>query len=360
VSNWKCVRAGARALIVRVVAAAAFAAAAAVAQPAAACDLCAIYTGTIMRADRTGAWIGIAEQYTHYGNLKEDGDDIANPDDEWMRSSITQIVGGYTFASWIGVQVSVPLISREYRRLEDGVATRGDEGGLGDLSVLLRLVPLTRAYTYGVLHAEVLAGVKLPTGDSDRLAEELAEDDHDDEDEHHALARSVPARAAMARPPHRPHHDEHEHASGVHGHDLALGSGSVDGSFGLSLFASWKRLFFSAAAQYALRGNGAFGYEYADDLLWSAGPGVYPLLGHDYTTALQLVVSGETKGNDRQGAATLGDTALTSVNLGPGVSLTWKQSLSFDLVAELPVIQNNSGRQVVADYRLRGGLSWHF
>ena len=35
----------------------------ALAVPARACDLCAIYTGTMMQQEKTGPWLGIAEQY---------------------------------------------------------------------------------------------------------------------------------------------------------------------------------------------------------------------------------------------------------------------------------------------------------
>ncbi|HYC57510.1 MAG TPA: hypothetical protein VEL28_21440 [Candidatus Binatia bacterium] len=328
------------------------------APPASACDLCAIYTGTIMQEDKTGFFLGAAEQYTSFGTLRLDGEKAPNPQNEWMRSSITQLAAGYRFAPWVSLQVNVPLISREYRRLEEGIAERGDEGGLGDISVLLRLAPLSRAYTNGVLHAEVMTGLKLPTGDTDRLEEELGEEE---EEARAGAARATPANAAaQADPPVRPHHEGHDHPSGVHGHDLSLGSGSVDGVFGLVLYASWKRLFFSAHGQYFLRGNGDFAYEYDDDLLWAAGPGIYPLLGHQYTTALQLVVSGETKGNDKQAGVRLDDTAITALFVGPGLSLTWSHSLTVDLAADIPVIQNNSGLQIVPDYRLRAGLTWHF
>jgi hypothetical protein len=89
----------------------------------------------------------------------------------------------------------------------------------------------------------------------------------------------------------------------VHGHDLTLGSGSVDGIIGAQVFANWGRLFANAFIQYMARNEGAFDYRFANDLLFAAGPGAYlltgdSLFGEPYTLRAQALFSGETKGND--------------------------------------------------------------
>ena len=61
--------------------------------------------------------------------------------------------------------------------------------------------------------------------------------------------------------------------SGVHGHDLALGSGSFDGIVGTGIYTRWTRAFFNASMQYAIRTKGDFDYQYANDLTWFGGPG---------------------------------------------------------------------------------------
>lgn len=324
------------------------------ARPAGACDLCAVYTGTLMQRDHTGVWLAVAEQYSRLGTLRLDGDKVANPHDEWLRSFITQLVVGYRPLPRFGLQINVPLISRAYRRVELGVPVRGNEDGIGDISVTARFAALSHAYGAGVVHLEVLGGIKVPSGDSGRLAEELAEAG----EERAEADLATGARADLDGPAHSGQHEEH--VSGVHGHDLALGSGSVDGLFGLGLFGTWKRLFFGTNLQYALRGDADFGYEYHDDFMWTGGPGFYPLLDDRYTLGLQFVVSGETKGKDRQAAAVLDDTAITAVYLGPGLSLTWSDSLLADLAVDVPVFQDVSALQIVADVRLRAGLSWRF
>src|SRR5512145_1484763 len=132
------------------------------------------------------------------------------------------------------------------------------------------------------------------------------------------MGRSVaPRRGSGADPGGRARHRE----SGVHGHDLALGSGSYDGIVGGSLAWSWRRFLVLASGQYLIRGEGAFDYRYANDLTWTVSPGVYALLSHTHSMAVQAVFSGETKGKDTQHAERLDDTAITALYLGPGVVL---------------------------------------
>ena len=109
-----------------------------------------------------------------------------------------------------------------------------------------------------------------------------------------------------------------------------------------------------------MRGNGGFSYEYANDLSWEVGPGFYLVAEHEWTTAVRFVVSGENKGRDHQKGTLLNDTALNAVYLGPAVSMTWSDSLHGDLSVELPVEQDTTGKQIVADYRLKAGVSWRF
>jgi len=181
----------------------------------------------------------------------------------------------------------------------------------------------------------VLGGVKLPTGSSSRIFEEVAE---------------------LTAPPPPPGAPD----SGIHGHDLTLGSGSVDGVVGTGLYASYKRFFMSASTQFAIRTKGDFDYQFANDLMWSGGPGVYLALADKYTIALQLVTSGEAKGQDIFQGAQAEDTAVTSVYLGPQISFTWAEKFSAEVGVDLPISIHNSSLQSVPDYRVRVGLNWRF
>ena len=115
---------------------------------------------------------------------------------------------------------------------------------------------------------------------------------------------------------------------GIGGHDLALGSGSYDGMVGTGIYGRWKRGFVTASVQYSIRSEGDFEHQYANDLTWFGGPGFYLALTHDYTFALQAVVSGETKGKDTFNGVDDPDSAETLVYVGPQINFTWRSKLS--------------------------------
>jgi hypothetical protein len=291
-------------------------------QPVMACDLCAVYAATEAQGGSgKGFFGGIAEQYTYFDTLQIDGRDAPNEGDQYLNSSISQVFAGYNFNNWIGVQFNLPVIYRWY-----GYRTeRGSESGIGDVSLLgnVRLYQkLTEAFTF---NWTALGGVKFPTGSASELNPELP-----------------------------------EFAPGIGGHDLALGSGSYDGLLGTGFFVRWKRLFLTGAMQYAVRSEGAFGYQYANDWTWIGGPGVYLVLGDRQTLSLQAMVSGETKGLDTLNGTPVDDTGITSVFLGPQINYTWSSRLSAMIGADFPVSIVSSGEQIVPTYRLRGAVTVRF
>ena len=328
--------------------------------PAIACDVCAVYVSTEMSENRTGFSLGVAEQFTRFGTLQLGGEEVPNPGGERLDSSVTQLLFSYAPIPRVHFQLSLPIIVRDYRRVEDDGVVNGDESGIGDLA----LTALVNVWSYvdesRVVRFSLFGGVKFPTGNSDRLGEELDEGHHsaggdaggeeeNDQEHAHLVARHVLDEG-----------DDDQVLSGIHGHDLALGSGSYDGIVGGRLYASWRRAFLSATVQYTPTSKGSFDYAYADGLTWSGGPGVYAWLGHDRTLGLMAVLSGQTKGNDELDEVKLDDTAATSLFVGPGLLFTWGTSLAVDIAGDLPVIQNNTSLQIVADFRIRGGAVWRF
>ncbi|TAK90076.1 MAG: hypothetical protein EPO07_20605 [Verrucomicrobia bacterium] len=303
------------------------------AQPLFACDLCAIYSAAESRGELgTGIYAGLAEQFTHFGTLQEDGVKVPNTDYQSEDSSITQILLGYNFTERFGVQFTAPFIHRAFRRSEAGVIEEGNESGLGDVSLVAHFQPIRHETMNTTFAWNLLGGIKMPTGDSSRIAEELSE--------------TPPPYGAVE--------------SGIHGHDLALGSGSWDGIVGTSIYARWKRAFFSAATQYSLRTRGDFDYQYANDLTWSGGPGVLLVLDDLTTLSLQANVSGETKGLDNLAGTPAEDTGITSVFLGPELQFEWRGKLSAELGADFPVSIDNTALQIVPDWRVRAAFTWHF
>ncbi len=298
-----------------------------------ACDLCAVYSATESRGEiGKGIYAGVAEQFTHFGTLQEDGKQVPDEADQWLDSSITQLLVGYNFTERIGVQFNLPFIHRSFSRPHGFETDRDTESGIGDALLLGHAQLLRSESPDGTFAWNLLAGVKLPTGDSYRIAEEL---------------------------------DEHEHEpgapeSGIHGHDLALGSGSWDGLVGTSVYGRWKRAFATASAQYAIRSRGDFDYQYANDLTWAGGPGALLWLSDDCSVSVQACVSGEHKGKDDLAGETAEDTGITSVFVGPEIHFTWRSKLSAEFAADFPVSVDNTALQLVPDYRLRAALIWHF
>jgi hypothetical protein len=326
--------------------------------PAIGCDLCGCYTPQmqmVMATESTpfgwlnGWYAAVGEQFTHFGTVQIDGNEAANPTGQYENSSVTQVVAGYTINSRFALQVSLPIIYREFKRPEGFQIDRGTVSGIGDTSLLLKLVALhfasgaRRTFDVSgknpiaiehepdlVFSGILISGLKFPTGATSRLKEEFHEVD-------------VPGA-----PP-----------SGIHGHDLTLGTGSYDGIFGEQNAVRYKNFFFETNLQFTLRGDGAHQYHFANDLIWDGGPGYYFVRRNDTVIGLQLVLSGEYKDTDRFRGKLADDTGITSVFAGPRVMASrgrWSAEASVDL----PISIDNTALQVVPDYRIHGGVSVHF
>ena len=324
-----------------------------------ACDLCGCYTpqlntmpgmeSTPVSPWLTGWYAAVGEQFTHFGTLQFDGNEIANPTGQYLNSSITQLVAGYDITSRFALQINVPLIYREFKRPEGFQINRGTVSGLGDMSLLLKTVlfhyasPARRSFEFRdknpiaiehepdfTVSAILLTGIKFPTGDSSRLEEEF----------HEVEIPGAPE-------------------SGIHGHDLTLGTGSYDGIFGEQTSLRYKSLFFETNVQFTLRGDGTHQYHFANDLIWSGGPGYYVVRNREAVFGLQFVASGEHKDVDRFRGKKAADTGITSVFLGPRLVAS-RGRWSAEVAAELPVSVDNTALQVVPDYRLRAAIALQF
>jgi hypothetical protein len=300
---------------------------------ASACDLCAIYAAAQAHGETgQGPFAGVAEQFTHFGTLQFEGEEVSNPADQHLDSSVTQLFGGYNFNDRIGLQLNLPVIYRSFRRPNElGGIDSGTESGIGDLSLLGNVLAYSRQKKHSTVLLNLQGGMKFPTGDTSRLQEEFYEVED------------------PIGPP-----------SGIHGHDLTLGTGSFDGVIGGSLFARSGKFFMNGVVQYAIRTTGDYDYLFANDLTWAGGPGAFLLLRDELTLSLAALVSGETKGRDTFQGTTAQDTGVTAVYLGPQINFTWSDKLSVHVGADLPVSVENTALQTVPDYRVRAGVTWRF
>src|SRR6476646_8077846 len=170
------------------------------------CDLCGCYTPQLeampkspaestfgapgIETTQRGSWIdrvyfAVAEQFTHFGTVKVDGNEVGNPTDQHLDSSVTQLLVGYSFTPRFALQLNLPIIYRSFQRPVGFGIDHGTEAGLGDLSLLGKFVLFQ--YDHGgarivsvddpksprmetrepdfTASAVLIGGVKFPTGD---------------------------------------------------------------------------------------------------------------------------------------------------------------------------------------------------
>ena len=323
-----------------------------VARPTLACDICALHTSTVLDPPRPGFSIHLTEQYTSFNTYKAtDGRSL--PVDEWLQSSITNVVVGYGFVKPFRVELTAPFINREFYRLKDQAIDRGDVSGLGDVTILGRFTAVDRVLSdASLVRIELFAGFELPTGDTDELEEE--EEDEDAEGASHSSG------TPSATPLPKPRHGGHSGPTGIHDQDLALGSGSLDAILGINAFATYRRFFGATGFQYAVRGNGDHDYRYDNDLSFHFGVGGYLLTHSVMSLGVEARLTGETKGNDKQHGETLTGSNLTALYVGPQIHATYAERARFALGVQLPVLQNVSELQLVPDYRILASVGWQF
>ncbi|MGN6641641.1 MAG: hypothetical protein ACTHKU_01420 [Verrucomicrobiota bacterium] len=299
-------------------------------QPLFACDFCAVYSAMETRTGE-GFRLGVAEQFTHFGTLQEEGHEVPNEVGQYLDSSISQLVVGYNSNDRFGVQLNVPLIYRSFKRPEGFEIDRGHESGIGDVSLVGRYFAFRRLTEESTVLLDVLGGIKFPTGNTARLKEEFNETE-------------IPGAPE----------------SGIHGHDLTLGSGSYDGIVGADFYARLKRCFWQTSAQYSIRSEGDYGYRFANDFTWSGGPGALLIMEDQFTLSLQAAVSGETKGRDTFQGEKAADTGITTVYVGPEFTATWNEKISGEIGMDIPVSIDNTALQAVPDYRIHAAVTFRF
>jgi hypothetical protein len=102
-----------------------------------------------------GFSLSIAQQYTSFDTLQLDGDEIDNFDNERLQSSITQFVVGYTLNPRVQIGLSIPLISRHYRRTTPTGRETGDETGIGDITLLTRWALIQKMFNETLLNVDL-------------------------------------------------------------------------------------------------------------------------------------------------------------------------------------------------------------
>jgi hypothetical protein len=341
-----------------------------------ACDLCALHTPIEKNATDAGnLTLSIAEQFTEFSKLQKESKSVENTNNQHLNSSITQLSGVYQFDDRFSLQTILPYIHRSYKRVSSLGMEDGTVSGIGDLSLLVRYAPIRIQDDNKLFVLNVFSGIKLPTGDTDRLndsghqhtEEHLEEDDHDNHTESHEEHETNHSsdhsnHLHSFRHGGIDHSDEEDYSniSAIHGHDLTLGTGSVDVPVGLNLQYIEGRKVIIANAIYNFRTEGDYDYRVADDLMYNAIL-AYKLTNNDeYNFSAGLNLSGQYKKKDKADGKLDNDTGIRSFFMGPAIVLNSDNAVSADLSLDIPMDINNTGFQAVADYRIRAGLNYNF
>src|SRR3954465_1724858 len=232
--------------------------------PATACELCAIYNAdSASGKSGSGFSLAISEQYIPYRTVQLNSEELPPSilDDLFLERSMTHVVPTWSFSDRFSLSASLPIIHQRFKRYQLRPSSidleSGEETGIGDLALIGRWTVFQKRKMTSAIFVNLLAGVKFPTGDADHLREEVD------------ITRQLDAIYGIG----------HQHAvSGVHLRDLAFGSGSYDGIFGVTTNVRWQRLFMNGQFQYYLRTPGESGYQFGNEWMLTGGPGVFVLL----------------------------------------------------------------------------------
>ncbi|MBX7143209.1 MAG: hypothetical protein K1X79_02040 [Oligoflexia bacterium] len=309
-----------------------------------ACDTCALSQVEATQELGAGEFnISLAQQLTHADRLRMEGKYFASEHKEEIVSSTSTISVGAGLTDDLRLETKLPFLYRYYRQMGmDGVDPHS-ESGLGDISFLLRSRHHLWKGDDGRVCASLFAGIKLPTGDTDKLRQEEVPS----EDMH--------INSIMLR-----HGDEEHMLSAVHEHDIALGSGSIDFPIGASVRADWGRLGAGTEAQYTFRNRGDYGYRYGDDLQLSAWLGGTLNTDSATITRLGARLSYDHKNSDRRYGTEEESTASNVVYVGPEFELAHAGKLDLRAGVEFPIVEDAAGLQLVPSTRTRISLAYRF
>lgn len=302
-----------------------------------ACDWCLLSQGLSPLQTMSGSGIRVSQRYTRLeDDLYHGSDREHNPGAEeeyWT----TEFAGFYGVTENMTLMVTVPVrktrIDGHMHRHHDGEMElhsdmKGEESGLGDISVLARYTFFKSHSLDSIFSAAVLAGVKLPTGDTDGRTD-----------------------------------DGMEYLD-AHGQ---LGTGSTDYLAGISLNYAAGRASVSANVLGARTGRGETGDEdhrFGNMINYDitgkyrvypgeAGPGGTQVF-------LALGVNGEYRERETEEGTEVYDSGGHTVYLSPGIQVVLAPHWVIELSYQHAVYHNLFGTQLGEDFRTVGAITYLF
>ena len=303
-----------------------------------ACETCAVYAGPNVPASaQNESYTYQLNWFTRYARLDQRLDGSAREDrhGESIESLIHQLSYSYQPSPSLRFQTTIPLLRRDMRRHTDQGLRSDHEAGAGDMSLLASYRIPMRRDTSGYAALTLVGGIKIPTGDSDRLSQ------HGHHDRH-----------AHAGPPHHHTHNDHRFQSAISEHNVALGSGSWDWITGLRFDGAWGAWSADGGVLAYWRTEGDFDYEFADDLYVSAHVGRDLLRKDGNALNVRAGVQGEFRDADRRGGRSIDHTMLDAWYADAACSFTYASWLG-EVGVEQALHQKSGGATLVPEQRFR-------
>lgn len=224
---------------------------------------------------------------------------------------------------WV-VGVRVPVLVES--RLERPEAAAETTSGLGDVTLSVKHRFYRRVGRWADRQAAVEAGIKLPTGATDRPVDP-------------GLGTALRSR-------------------------LQPGTGSTDGFLSLAYQQGRRRWVFAGDAGYRFNSEGDGGYRQGDEAQLNASaqyilfPRVYTRPGKEVFAVLEgtLLESGE----DRHRGAHVEGTGRTALLLAPGVQYVATERLFLDLSVQIPVWEDVERGGLASRWNALAQLRWAF
>lgn len=300
-----------------------------------ACDPCALYSASQLHNSEAQSFtVAAFEQYTDFDTAETLPENSIRNGELVKGFSTTQFLVAYQLNADLGLQLNLPLIYRRYDEIEKFRSSSESEFGIGDTSVVGSYSLYQENSPDWALNASTTVGIKLPTGDTGSI-------------ESSSLATDATAT-------------KHHPISGASGgRILTLGSGSVDYILGLQMFSRYQKVILSGYTQYAIRTEGDFDYEFADDFIWSFGPGYFINLSDQHSVAAKIALSGEHKNKDRLAGHKVIGSDFSNLYIGPELLATFN-NISAELGVDFRVSDEDREATIVPEYKVRAGIAYRF
>jgi len=284
-----------------------------------ACDYCLLTQGLSPLQTTTGLGIRIDERYTVLNSMYKGTDKVDNPGNKETHLT-TQVTGFYAINPDLTALVVIPYVRKTMKEEDGGVFVEGKATGLGDLALMGRYTFYKRHDLASTTLLAGQAGVKLPTGATDK------KDDMGDVMDAH----------------------------------IQPGTGSTDLLLGVNLSHATGRFTLATNLLFFINGEGETGdekHEFGDMLNYDVTGiyRIYPDTPPGPTVSLALGIAGEWRAKEKEDGVDIGINGhVVFLNTGllfiPGPK--WIAELNYRpaIYHDLPVISGGED-QMGEDYK---------